>query len=179
MTVDVSEILYSAINEIGKDKIRTDLNSDLGSSEKHIMLILAHCKNALGEEAYSEVMAGFCEGLLHFMLTASQLPSQRKLEVRGFEIDVVIPSARLLLREPENALVIQVYRSEKDFDRISNARSVQPRADNLWVVSGLEVVKGYRNYSAGSDNSFSQIIVDIERFVKDKGITGLKLFQGE
>jgi hypothetical protein len=147
-------------------------------SEKHCERILALCRNELGSDASPQVMAGLCEGLLHFMLTASLLPSQRKLAIRGVEIDVVIPSARMLLHEPRNALVIQVYRTDMDTEKISNTASVQPLIENLWVISAGKEIAGHRNYSPET-STFSRIIVDIDRFVKDKRITGLKLFHGE
>jgi len=179
VSLDVAALLYSVIDEIGKDKIRTDLNADILSSEKYCGDIMTLCKEKLGKGASDEALASACEALLHFMLTASLLPSQRKLAVKGVELDVVIPSVRTLLREPGNAIVIQIYRTDGDATRISNARLVQPEGKNIWVVSAGALSVGYRNYNLENDNSFSRIIVDIHEFVKSKGISGLKLLHGD
>ncbi|MGI0024813.1 MAG: hypothetical protein ACREA4_06660, partial [Nitrososphaera sp.] len=78
MGPDVPSILYSVINEIGKDRIRADVFSNVALSQTHCEEILKRCKAKLGKRASSEEMATICEGLLHYMLTASMLPSQRK-----------------------------------------------------------------------------------------------------
>jgi hypothetical protein len=107
------------------------------------------------------------------------LPSQRKVQVRGVELDLVIPSVRALTQQPENAIVIQVYKSENDRDKLVKTVQLQPNTKNLWVVSAAKLSTDYRNYNLEEGNSFSSIVVDIYRFVKNKGISGLKLFHGD
>ena len=179
MHVDIADILYSVINELGKDKIRTEMTADIALSQKYCMEIISSCKARMGGDANAEVMASFCEALLHFMLTACMLPSQRKLRVRGVELDLVIPSLRTLSQEPENAIVIQIYRTENDKDKLFRTGQVQSHMENLWVVSAEALSTGHRNYNLEQENSFSSIVVDIFKFVKSKGISGLKLFHGD
>jgi hypothetical protein len=179
MTIDVGETLYSVINELGKDKIRAELTSDISQSQKYCNEIISKCKARVGDDATPELLATFCEGLLHFMLTACMLPSQRKVRLRGVELDIVIPSVRTLSQEPENAIVVQIYKTEKDDDKIAKASDVQPHVKNLWVVSAPTLSRVYKNYNLEQENSFANIVVDIHRFVKSKGISGLKLFHGD
>jgi hypothetical protein len=45
------------------------------------------------------------EALLHYMLTISALPSQRKMQVNGeLVIDVIIPSLRFLKSNPDKSI---------------------------------------------------------------------------
>jgi hypothetical protein len=179
MDVDVAEILYSVINEIGKDKIRAELTADITLSQKYCKEIISACRARAGGDSNAEVMASFCEALLHFMLTACMLPSQRKLQVRGVELDLVIPSVRSLSQEPENTIVIQIYRNEDDKDKLVRTDQLQPHVENLWVVSTAAISTGHKNYNLEQENSFAGIVVDIHKFVKSKGISGLKLFHGD
>ena len=91
MSLDASSILYSVINEIGKDRIRVDISSNVTLSKNHCEEILKKCKAKLGSAASMVALAAICEGLLHFMLTAAMLTSHRKSVVRGIELDVVVP----------------------------------------------------------------------------------------
>jgi hypothetical protein len=179
MNVDVAAILYTVINEIGKDKIRAELTQDISLSQKYCTEILSRSRARVGNGVNDEVLASFCEALLHFMLTVCMLPSQRKVQVRGVELDLVIPSVRALTQQPENAIVIQVYKSENDRDKLVKTVQLQPNTKNLWVVSAAKLSTDYRNYNLEEGNSFSSIVVDIYRFVKNKGISGLKLFHGD
>jgi hypothetical protein len=179
MSLDVPSILYSVINEIGKDRIRTDVFSDITLSQVHCEEILKRCKAKLGKRASPEVMATICEGLLHFMLTTSMLPSQRKSVVRGIELDVVIPSARALLNDPEKSIVIQVIKTDVEAAKIENPRKLQPNIENIWVISSCQFLTTCRKYDFDTDNSFVRIIIDIHNFVTSRGITGLKLFHGD
>lgn len=178
MDTDVSSILYSVINEIGKDRIRVDVSSNVAHSERHCEEILKRCRDKLGKDADWEVMATVCEGLLHFMLTATMLPSQRKSKVQGLDLDVVIPSIRVLLNDPEKSVVIQVVKSDAELTKIDVAKQVQPNVENIWIISSGQLLTNCRKYDY-STGSFARIIIDIHSFVTGKGISGLKLFHGD
>jgi hypothetical protein len=112
MPADIKDTLYSAINEIGREKIRMELAGDIKRSELYCRDIIARCASGLGPEADDELLATLCEALLHFMLTASLLPSERKVSMRDIDLDIVIPSTRVLGKNPEKSLVIQVTRGD-------------------------------------------------------------------
>ena len=44
------------------------------------------------------------------MLTASLLTSERNVNMRGADLDVVIPSTRILAKRPDKSLVIQAIK---------------------------------------------------------------------
>jgi hypothetical protein len=179
MTVDVSAILYSAINEIGRDTIRAGVSKDIATSQAYCQQILDKCRTILGDKTYGQVAGSLCEGLLHFMLTASVLPSQRKLSIHDTVIDIVIPSMRVLAKEPEKSVIIQIIKNEAEISKVAGAERLQPVPENLWVVASRKLGDNHRHYSCDGDNSFAKIIKDISDFVARKGVSGLKLFHGE
>jgi hypothetical protein len=176
MAADVPAILYSVIDGIGRDRIRRDITSDIGKSVAFCNEIMQKCEEELGSDPQQELLATAIEGLLHFMLTAAVLPSQRKTRVGEVELDIVIPSIRALVAAPEKSLVIQVIKTASDYEELSNASKVQPNHDNLWLVSVAKLTTHFKNYSL-EDRTLPLIIVDIYEFVRRNGISGLKLVQ--
>jgi hypothetical protein len=77
--MDIGAVLYSIIEQIGKEKIQSDLTSDIGLSRHYIELIMDECKKAIGAEDDEGTICSLCEALLHFMLTVCTLPSARKV----------------------------------------------------------------------------------------------------
>lgn len=179
MTVDVSAILYSAIDEIGRDTIRAGVSSDIATSQAYCQQILDRCRTIMGEKAYGRVAGSLCEGLLHFMLTASVLPSQRKLSVQDIVIDIVIPSLRVLAKQPDKSIIIQIIKDDAEFSKVAGAERLQQIPENVWVVASRKLETNHRHYSCDGDNSFAKIVKDISDFVASKGVSGLKLLHGE
>lgn len=172
---DVKEILYSVIDSIGREKIRVEVSSDIdAASRKYCKEITEKCMRVLGPG--DEELGTLCEALLHFMLTASLLPSERKVTVGDTELDVVIPSTKSLAKSPDKTLVIQVIRANDDKDRVAQAGQAQPKWDNIWTVSAKSTQFGARNYSLnGAKSNYSELISDIHAFLVDKGNGSLKL----
>jgi hypothetical protein len=176
---DVKYTLYSAINEIGREKIRMDVAANVNICEKYCNEILNRCTSSLGPEANDKTLATLCEALLHFMLTASVLPSERKVNVHGADLDVVIPFTRVLGKNPDKALVIQVVRGDLAA-KVKQAKSVQLRRENIWLVSAKPLQTDHRNYHLGSGNfPYARIIPDISAFLPEKGDWELKLLHGQ
>jgi hypothetical protein len=175
MPADIKDTLYSAINEIGREKIRMELAGDIKRSELYCRDIIARCASGLSPEADDELLATLCEALLHFMLTASLLPSERKVSMRGIDLDIVIPSTTVLGNNPEKSLVIQVTRGDLAI-KAKQAESVQPHRENIWLVSAQPLRTDFRNYHLGLRGlPYSRIISDISVFLLEKGDRGLKL----
>ena len=174
MPVDVKDTLYSAINAIGRERIRADVASDIKSSEKYCRDIIAMCASSLDPRVGDETLATLCEALLHFMLTASLLPSERRVNMQGAELDIVIPSMRALSKNPEKSLVIQVIRGDLA-TKSKQAESVQPNRENIWLVSTQSLQTDYRNYHLSSESSYPRIVSDIGAFLDEKGDRGLRL----
>lgn len=177
MAQDVKEVLYSVIDSIGRDRIRAEVSSNIGSASRYSEEIVGKCMEVL--EGDDETLGTLCEALLHFMLTASQLPSERKVAVNGIELDVVIPSTKILAKEPTNALVIQVIKNDSDTAKIKQTEQAQPRHENIWAVSAKNLVSGSRNYSLSEGKlKYSSLVPDIHAFLADKKVSSLKMFHG-
>jgi hypothetical protein len=180
VSAEIKDILYSTINKIGKEKIRTEVNSEIVSSERCCNEILEECKNIMGGDLDDESFGNLCEALLHFMLTASLLPSERKINWKGSELDLVVPSLKMLSKNPEKTLVIQIIRTNAELTKVKNAESVQPHDENIWIVSAKRTEVDHKNYYIGSTKfPYSRIILDINAFLVRNGDRGLKLLHGQ
>jgi hypothetical protein len=96
----IKQILYSEIENIGKEKIQAKINSSIKSSQKYIDKIMSECITKLTYESndnddYNIKIATLCEVLLHFVLTICTLPSERKVQVKNdLILDVIIPNLK-------------------------------------------------------------------------------------
>ncbi len=176
MAADVKEILYSVIDGIGRDKIRAEVCADIDvASAKYCTEIIEKCTKVLGHQAGDEALGTLCEALLHFMLTAALLPSERKVTLDGAEIDIVVPSVKNLSKDRLRALVIQVVKDGTTI-RVREAEKIQPNAGNLWVVSARPLDTVHRSYVLGA--RYQSIISDIRAFLQEKGVSSLKMLHG-
>ena len=177
---DIKGILYSVIDKIGKEKIRIEVNSEIEMSEKRCDEILEECKKLMGSGVNDESLADLCEALLHFLLTASLLPSERKVNLKGAELDLVVPSLKMLKKDPDEALVIQIIRENEELAELEHTKSMQPYNENIWLVSARKLNTYHKNYYVGSNLfPYSRIIIDINSFLVRKGHRGLKLLHGQ
>jgi hypothetical protein len=177
---DIKEILYSVIDKIGKEKIQIEVNNEIEISEKCCNEILEECKKLMGSGVNDESLADLCEALLHFLLTASLLPSDRKVNLKGAELDLVIPSLKMLNKDPDKALVIQIIRENEELAELEHTKSMQPYDENIWLVSARKLDTYHKNYYVGSSLfPYSRIIIDINSFLVSKGHRGLKLLHGQ
>lgn len=177
--VDLVQSLYGVIDEIGKSNIQKDLvSSDLDDSRKYIQIIMDSCllrlRNDSKIEITDDMIPDLCEALLHFMLTASTLPSARKIEVNNkLKIDLAIPNLQCLLNNPQKALVIAIMHKLEDTNIISQIKSIQPNPSNIWLISVRPLrkteLREYSVFPTGSSKRFSDIIVDIGMFLRRSG----------
>lgn len=180
MRPDIKDILYSAITKMGKDKIRMEVINEIEMSERRCIEILEECKNKMTNDLDDESLVDLCEALLHFMLTASLLPSERKVTWRGAELDLVIPSVKMLNKSPDKTLVIQMIKGNEVLKKIKNAKSVQPHDVNIWTVSARRLEIDYKNYYVGSSLfPYPRMVIDINAFLVQKGDRGLRLLHGQ
>ncbi len=177
---EVKDILYSTIESIGKERIRSDTTSNINLSEKYIDAIMAECITKISDNTNSsnrgETIAVLCEALLHFMLTVSTLPSERKIQVKAnLNLDIVIPNLQRLKRKPEKSIIIEIIRDNVDLNKISQVEFLQPNYKNIWLVSAIPLSRTkYPMYglfpNAGSfNNNHSNIIIDINNFLNETG----------
>jgi hypothetical protein len=180
VSADIKDVLYSAIAKIGKDKIRREVINEIEMSERCCNEILEESKKRMANNLNEESFAKLCEALLHFLLTASLLPSERKVTWKGAELDLVIPSLKMLNKSPDKTLVIQIIKRNDVLRKIKDAKSVQPHDVNIWTVSAKRLEIDHKNYYVGSSLfPYSRIIIDLNAFLAHKGDRGLKLLHGQ
>ena len=175
----IKKELYHAIREIGKQKIQKDITSSIQSSQKYIDLLMNKCIGRLVSSELSSdhdrVIGTLSEAVLHFMLTISTLPSERKIRINSeLVIDVVIPSLRILKTNPSKSIIVQLIKEGQELEKISKLHFIQPTSENIWVVSQKPLTAAkFKTYSIFPDN-FSNIIVDIHNFLKQSGDKSLR-----
>jgi hypothetical protein len=175
----IKQILYSEIENIGKEKIQAKINSSIKSSQKYIDKIMSECITKLTYESndndhYNIIIATLCEVLLHFMLTICTLPSERKVQVKNdLILDVIIPNLQSLKIKPDKSIIIQVIKDKRmDLNKTSQLEFLQPNHENIWLISAkpLSATK-YTTYTVFPKNSglhnYSNIIIDIDNFLKE------------
>jgi hypothetical protein len=175
------QVLYKTIEEIGKETIQADISSNIYSSQRYIDIIMRQCSTRLTSELENNVSdiisATLGEALLHFMLTISTLPSERKVAVRDdLTLDIVIPSMAVLRRDPSRSVIIQFIKDKRaDLKKVRELEVLQPNTGNIWLVSsGPLSIPKYTVYSISpyhGSRRYSNIIVNTDKFlidVKDK-----------
>ena len=175
----IKKELYYAVREIGKEKIQKDIISRIQSSREYIDLLMNKSIDRLiatdQSLDYDRLIGTLSEALLHFMLTISTLPSERKIRLNSeLVIDIVIPNLRSLKTNPSKSIIVQFIKEGPELNNVSKLQFIQPNSENIWVVSykPLSDVK-YKTYSIRPD-SYSNIIIDIHKFLKQTGDKSLR-----
>jgi hypothetical protein len=181
----IGNILYSIINEIGKEKIQTDITLNVGASSQYIQMIIDRCKGVVNLN--DKNVGSLCEALLHFMLTTRTLPSVRKVRHGKMNLDVVIPNLHALRNFPEKTIIIQIVKDSQGIteDQQKDIATIQPNVNNIWVVTKEPASGYYVNYPAESGNNkstsfqrrnFHDIIVDIDAFLEKTNDRSFRFF---
>jgi hypothetical protein len=173
----IRKILYSEIEDIGKEKIQAKITSNIKSSQQYIDMIMNECITKLTSESNDDddvTIATLCEVLLHFMLTICTLPSERKIRVKNdLILDVIIPNLQSLKTKPDRSIIIQIIKDNVDLNRTLQLEFLQPNHENIWLISAKPLLTTkYVTYSvfpnAGLHN-YSNIIIHINDFLKETG----------
>ena len=183
---NIGDKLYSIIEEIGKEKIQTDITLNVGLSVQYIDMIIDRCRKVVDLTNEGNV-GSLCEALLHFMLTTRTLPSARKVKIGKVNLDIVIPSLHILRNFPEKAIIIQIVKNSQGIteDHRADISTIQPSVNNIWVVTKEPGSGDYVNYTTDSANNkissfrrrnFHDIIVDIEAFLQKTNDRSFRFF---
>lgn len=120
------------------------------------------------------------------MLTISILPSMRKVAFNGTILDIVIPNLRVLKNSAENSVVIVFSKGSENMmlEKISYIRRFQPNEKNLWIASEkslslpcINYVLDQKDILSEEKKLYSDLIIDIDKFLHEKGDKSLKIFQ--
>lgn len=178
----IKRLLYSIIKRQAK-YIQANIISTIEASQKYIDTIIDACMARLKFESTDcdlvITIAIICEALLHFILTNSTLPSERKVEIRYvLPIDVVIPNLLTLKRSSAKSIIVQIIKDVEDFNKISQLEFLQPLSQNIWVISSKPfLTTRYTEYvvfpNLGRDK-YSHVIIDINKFLTETGDTSFR-----
>ena len=182
--METTALLYSVIDEIGKEKIQSDVTYDIRLTRHYIEMIMDKCEKRI-EAADEETLGSLCEGLLHFMLTACTLPSTRKVQINNTDIDIIIPSLQTMKNFPNKSLLIQISKEVNGIKQaqINEIARFQPNNKNIWVISKRPLSIRYINYTIKPEanslpsparRSYRDIIVDIHKFLEETGDKSLR-----
>jgi hypothetical protein len=171
---ELISVIYDAINEIGKHKIRSDVISNIKMADEYMKSIFNSSTEQFINKLDGNSLINIYEILLHFMLTACTIPSQRKVKISQLTIDLVTPNLHVFLRNPDDAIIVQFIRSDKDMTTIDELVSLLKfKAEdlNMWLITTLDLhvtdTTQVINLS-GSKIDCSCIIRDIDSFLKER-----------
>lgn len=196
MEIDIKEILYSTIAKMGRGRIESTIISDPSQIPLIIKEICSQCIAILNSQTTDydkpKIHSDLIEALMHYLLTLTQIPSERKVKYdNDIEINLVIPNLKQLKADPQRTLVISFPKS-LDADYINKLENtllkVQPQKDNIWLVFGYynniiaDVCKGFTVFVhddlvQSPFKSLSSIINEIKLFVKANKIKSFKIFR--
>ncbi|MGZ5486128.1 MAG: hypothetical protein ACXWFB_09510 [Nitrososphaeraceae archaeon] len=147
--------LYSVLNEFGKENIQIEFQNNINSSIPKIKEILYKTIATIYEKKenidsnynnFEKPLSILCESFLHFLLTTTSLPSQRKIMLNELEIDLVIPDIKTLYKDPKKTLIIKFDKDSSTSEYIKKVDNLQKNKENIWLVSSTPLDINYRNY---------------------------------
>jgi len=102
------------------------------------------------------------------LLTNALLNSQRKIDYKGTELDIVIPDIRTLEKDAKMTLLIIIPKSSDKKvieEKINKLTKIQPVKENIWVVLSESIDTDYKTFVLSKENnSFSKIIFEVAQF---------------
>ncbi len=177
----VKDILYQEIANISEDVIQLEISKN--NSSKIISQIISKCTTKIQKisTSFDEDLGIFAEGLMHYLLTVSLIPSQRKISKNNVEIDIVIPDILTLNSSPKDSLIILFPKSKNENTikkRISELERIQPIKENIWVVLHHNLqLKNQTYLIRNDDNSLTKILDDINKFYSSRKQSKLKIMK--
>ena len=179
--MELKDILYDAISQYGEQRLVSDIAQ--GESSEAIQAIIEHCFAQIDEDEKSspEMNGALAEGLMHYLLTISLIPSQRKTVMGQIEIDIAVPDTKTLATSPKDVVVV-IFPKSDDVkviqEYIDKIKTVQPNLGNIWVVSEVETIPNVKTYSLKKDNlTFTNIVNDLIGFTSNKKQSKFKIFR--
>lgn len=144
--------------------------------------IIENCYDKVVTMNEKDVAVGImATGILHYLLTNALLSSQRKIEYKGTELDIVIPDIKTLEKDAKMSLVICIPKSSdrKTIEgKINELEKIQPVKENIWLVLSENIQLDKKIFVLSKKNSsFSKIIFDIAQFSNVGGKNKFKILR--
>jgi len=166
--IEKSEIIPKLIAEKKFDQIIEDVTKNCYD---HIL--------SMGEK--EEVVGVLATGLLHYLLTNALITSQRKVQHRDSELDIVIPNTKTLEKDPKKTLLISIPKSSDIKvieENIAKLDKIQLVKENIWIVLSENIPTDKKSFILSKEeNSFSKIIFEIAQFSNVHGTSKFKILR--
>ncbi len=175
----VKDILYEIINEKSEESIQKEIANKNSQGIIKELISKAYPKVLKLEGDLNENIAKLSTSLLHYLLTISLIPSQRKVIQNEIDIDIVIPDLKTLSTNPKESLIIcipDLHKSESIAQQITKSETIQPVNENIWVIEEKKKGHNKKSYSI-SDGTISKILDDINEFLLSKKKIQFKIFR--
>ena len=144
--------------------------------------IIQNCYEKISTMDEKDMAVGvLATGILHYLLTNALLNSQRKVEYRGMELDIVVPDVKTLEKDSKMSLVICIPKTSDQKaieEKITQLQKVQPVKENIWVVLSQEIPIENKTFVLSKENSsFLKIIFEIAQFSNVGGANKFKILR--
>lgn len=186
--MDLKELLYSKIDQLGVDYIKTKIKGNIQNSEYIIKRLLEECASSSGvRNLTNSDYLDLAEGLLHYLLAITITPSQRKININNIEVSILVPGARDLRMNTDKVIIIQFLKVDKiEYDQtIMKLLKIQPTLNNIWLVSYCPAVTmvPLKNFVIDSESirnkdiaqPFSKVLIEINDFLDRTNYTGFRI----
>jgi len=186
--MDLKKLLYSKIDQLGVDYIKMNIKSNIQNSEYIIKQLLEECASSSGvRNLTNSDYLELAEGLLHYLLAITIMPSQRKISINNIEVSILVPGARDLRINTDKVIIIQFLKVDKiEYDQtIKELLKIQPTLHNIWLVSYCPIVTmvPLKNFVIDSESignkdipqPFSKLLIEINDFLDRTNYTGFRI----
>lgn len=186
--MDLKELLYSKIDQLGVDYIKTKIKGNIQNSEYIIKRLLEECASSSGARNLTNSdYLELAEGLLHYLLAITITPSQRKININNIEVSILIPGARDLRINTDKVIIIQFLKVDKiEYDQtIRELLKIQSTLNNIWLVSYCPIVTmvPLKNFVIDGESiknkdivqPFSKVLIEINDFLDRTNYTGFRI----
>lgn len=130
--------------------------------------IIPNCNSIITSANKEESLRVLATGILHYLLTNSAIPSQRKIEVKGIELGIIIPDLKTLKKDPKKTLIVLIPETVDKISiekQIQNIHNLQPHKENIWLVLTKNIPIENKSFIiSDKETNFSQIIYEIAQF---------------
>jgi hypothetical protein len=186
--MDLKELLYSKIDQLGIDHIKLKIKSNIHNTEYIIKQLFVECtgSNDIQNLTRSDYIS-LAEGLMHYLLAITITPSQRKINICNTEVSILVPGASDLKKNPDKVIIIQFLKGDEvEYTKtINELLKIQPNLNNIWLISYRPVVTTFvlKNFVIDEESiqnkeivqPFSKVMIEINGFLHRINYTGFRI----
>ncbi len=178
--LEIGDILRNVISEYGEQRILSDIIQ--GESAEVIKHIFEQCMLIIEKTdgIKPDTRVTISEGLMHYLLTITMIPSKRKTTFQSVDIDIAVPDTITLGTSPQDVIMISFPKTNDANaikSQIENMKKIQPNTSNIWMILEKDIQYGVKAYTLQDTMTFTNIINDLVGFTSNKKQSKLKIFK--